>query len=76
VNQGLEEVFADVFKFMGKLTDNLSPEHIKGWNSLGHLALVTALEERFGVAIADEDSMEMEDVGRIKAVLRRLGIRE
>ena len=69
----LEEVFADVFKFQGELRESLTPQEVKGWDSLGHLALVEALEEKFGVTLTDDDAMAMEDVGAIAAVLRRHG---
>lgn len=71
----LAEVFAEVFGFEGALNDSLTPEAVKNWDSFGHLALVQRLEKRFGVSISDADAMAMEDVGKIRAVLRRLGVR-
>jgi acyl carrier protein len=70
----LEEVFADVFKFEGELKDSLAPQAVKGWDSLGHLALIQALEDKYSIQLSDDDAMAMEDVGAIAAVLRRHGV--
>lgn len=57
-----------------ELVDDASPEQIPGWDSLSHLNMTVALEERFGVALSTDDIMEMRDVGSIRRVLRAHGI--
>ena len=74
MNDRLGEIFAEIFRYEGRMGDSLSPGDVKGWDSLGHLALVTALEEKFGIRIADEDSMEMTNVAAIKRILSALGV--
>jgi acyl carrier protein len=77
MEQRLRQVFAEVFKLdPSRVTDTLSPEDVKGWDSLGHLALVNALEAMFSVTFEDGDLTEMENVGRIKEVLRLRGVAE
>ena len=58
----------------GELDDEASPERISGWDSLTHLNMSVALEERFGVALSTDDIMEMHNVGAIRRVLRAHGV--
>ena len=74
MKQALAEVFADVFRFEGELRDSLTPDAVKNWDSFGHLTLIQRLETRFEVSISDADAMSMDTVGKIRAVLRRLGV--
>ena len=41
----------------------------EAWDSLVHMALVTDLEEAFGVVLSDEDIMSMEDLPGVLAIL-------
>jgi len=73
----LQRVFAELFKVPPeKLTDALSPDSVKGWDSLGHLTLVNALEAEFEVTFEDGDLTDMDTVGHIKDVLRRRGVKD
>lgn len=77
MEQRLRQVFAEVFKLdPAKVKDALGPEEVKGWGSLGHLALVEALESAFSVRFEDGDLTEMENVGKIKAILKQRGVQE
>lgn len=52
-----------------------SPETVEGWDSMGHLNLVAALEKSFNVSIDIGDAMEMVSVRKIKEILRDYGVR-
>jgi acyl carrier protein len=43
-----------------------SPETVEGWDSVKHLTLAVALEERFGVALAPE---EIEAISSVQDLL-------
>jgi acyl carrier protein len=74
MDQRLRQVFAELFKLAPEqVRDSLTPEDVKGWDSLGHLSLVEALERTFDVSFADGDLTEMDSVGRIKEILRLRG---
>jgi acyl carrier protein len=45
------------------------PEDISGWNSMGHLTLVSSLEEEFHVNFDVDDLMAMENVREIVRIL-------
>ena len=72
----VEEVVARVF---GAEPDSLdgtsSPESVEGWDSMGHLNLIAALEKDFNVSIDIGDAMEMVTVERIREILVEYGVR-
>lgn len=71
----VEAVIAEVFDLdPAEVTDTLSKETIAGWDSMGHLSLVTSLEERFHISIAIADAMEMTSVKKVKDVLKSYGV--
>jgi acyl carrier protein len=51
VRQTVAEVF---FVDTDQVTSKSSPESIAAWDSIGHLNLILALEQRFGVAFDPE----------------------
>ena len=68
----LREVFVEAF---GCAKDDfgpeLTPDDVVGWNSIGHLRLVAALEEAFGVTFDYDEASEMDSVPAILSVLRK-----
>lgn len=66
----LKQVFNSVFQIPpDQVLDTLSPEGVTGWDSLGHVRLVTALQDEFGVEFEVDEIMRMENVAGIKAIL-------
>src|SRR5262249_38662831 len=54
MEQRLRELIAGLFKIdPSRITDALSPGDVKGWDSLGHLSLIEALETHFEVSFED-----------------------
>jgi len=71
-----EEVVSRVFGVEpGDIDDSSSPESVEGWDSMGHLNLVTALEQDFNVSIDIGDVMEMVSVKKIREILSQYGVR-
>jgi acyl carrier protein len=71
----VEEVVSRVFGVdPGGLHDASSPETVEGWDSMGHLNLVAALEQEFGVSIDIGDVMEMVTVKKIREILLHYGV--
>jgi acyl carrier protein len=71
----VEEVVSRVFGAdPGSLEDASSPETVEGWDSMGHLNLVAALEQEFGVSIDIGDVMEMVTVKKIREILLHYGV--
>jgi acyl carrier protein len=71
----VEEVVARVFGAEpGSIDGASSPETVEGWDSMGHLNLVAALEHDFDVSLDLSDVMEMVCVKRIREILLDYGV--
>ena len=57
-----------------QLSDETSPATISSWDSLGHLNVVLALEDEFGIDLSAEDVLAMRDVGSIRRILQQSGV--
>jgi acyl carrier protein len=44
------------------------------WDSVGHMALVAELEERFGIELDTDDIVEMTSYAASVEILRRMGV--
>jgi acyl carrier protein len=51
------------------VTIETKPSDIPGWDSMGHVALVSSLEQAFGVSFDVDEVMEMEDVRQILRIV-------
>jgi acyl carrier protein len=51
------------------ITIDTKPSDIPGWDSMGHVALVSSLEQAFGVSFDVDEVMEMEDVRQIVRIV-------
>jgi acyl carrier protein len=66
-------VASDIFGVPAeKIAAESSPQTIGNWDSMQHLNLVLAIEEKFGVQLDPEDMEEMKNVGAIVALVEKL----
>lgn len=71
----LKRVLSEVLDVpMSGIDDSTSPDTLEKWDSLNHLNIVMAIEEEFNVSLTDDDVLEMQNVGKIKEILRMKGI--
>lgn len=72
----LNKVLYDVFDIKNSedIKDDLSPDDIENWDSLGHVELVTSLEESFDISLEVVDISRMYTIGGIKKILEKYGI--
>ena len=54
----------------GSVTINTVPGDIRAWDSMGHVALASSLEQEFGVTFDVDELMEMENVREIVRILQ------
>ena len=64
-------IFEELFPAATDLTDDSGRRDVDGWDSLGHLELVSALEAEFSVFITPEVALEIETVGGAKKLITR-----
>ena len=71
----LQEVFRDVFDDDGiEINDTTTADDIEAWDSLTHVQLIVAVEEKFGVKFSTVEVMKLKNVGEfIKLIDRKLG---
>ncbi len=63
-------IAARIFKVpVNSISDDSSPETVESWDSLGHLQLILALEEEFGVHFSVDEIGTMQSIGSILTVL-------
>ena len=66
----LQNTFRDVFDDEQlQLRDELSPETLEAWDSLGHIRLISALEDELQLSFTLDEIEAMNSVANILAVL-------
>ncbi len=69
----VRNIASDIFGVpAAKITAESSPETIENWESMQHLNLVLAIEEKFGVQLDPEDIEEMKNIGAVAALVEKL----
>ncbi len=72
----VEEVIAKVLDLEAKaVTDKTGPENTDSWDSFNGLLLVTELEKNFNIKLSIDDVVEIKNVGDIKRMLIKYGIK-
>lgn len=66
----LLEVFREVFQNDSlELAEGATFEDVPGWDSVAHVNLINAVEERYGVKFSIGEIMSMDSVAAIRQVL-------
>jgi acyl carrier protein len=69
----VRSVASDIFGIPAdRITAKSSPETIESWDSMQHLNLVLAIEEKFGVQFDPEDIEQMNSVGAVATLVEKL----
>jgi acyl carrier protein len=72
-NAQLKSLIAELFKCsLAEVTDGTGPGDLPGWDSLGHVTLMTEIQRRFGHHVPIEDAVEVESVADLERILERL----
>jgi len=61
-------------KNISEIEDNFGPDQITNWDSLSHIELTMAIEEKFEISLAVEDVSRMYTIGDIKKILNKYGV--
>jgi acyl carrier protein len=68
----LTEILTSVLE-TGSVSEQDSADTIPSWDSVRHLTLITAIEERFNVTFDADQLMELTSVAAILEALRKSG---
>ncbi len=58
-----------------QIRDDLTYNSIPEWDSVGHMALVAALETAFDVMLDTNDILDLSSVARAREILGKYGVR-
>jgi acyl carrier protein len=68
----LQRIFQDVFNDEALLlSDRMTSADISGWDSLGHINLMFAIESAFGIQFTGNELADMKNVGELRALIQR-----
>ena len=66
----LVDLMSDVLGAEGSdLSASSNPDNVEGWDSIGHLNLISSIEEKFAIALQPEDPSEMITVDLILDII-------
>ena len=72
VFEQVRNVASDIFGIpAARITAESSPETIESWDSVQHLNLVLALEEKFGVQFEPDDIEQMKNIGAVATLIEK-----
>jgi acyl carrier protein len=72
IYEKLTPVFQDVFDLDDLvLTPQLTADQVEGWDSLGHVRLMVAIEKAFGISLSTSEITGLANVGELAAVVSR-----
>ena len=66
----ISEVFEEP---AGRIGAGMMRDEIPGWDSLGTLSLIAALDERFDIHLSEQEIEALNSVADVFAILRRQG---
>ncbi len=68
----IEELIREVLVLSEEveLSDQTTPSDILAWDSLGHINIITAIEEEFDLDISPEQIGELQSIADFKALIR------
>ena len=73
----LGKIFEETFAHdPARFSADTVPDDVKKWDSIGHMSMVAAMEEKFGVQFEVDEIMEMVDVRKILEILAAKGIKD
>lgn len=69
----LINLMADLFSCeISDIEGSTGPGDVAGWDSLGHVSLMSEIENQFGIHVPVEDALEVTSVEDLAEILSRL----
>lgn len=74
-NSKLREAFSEALHVdESQIKDELTYQSIPQWDSVGHMVLISFLEQHFEISLDTQDVIDMNSVGRAKEILGKHGV--
>jgi acyl carrier protein len=75
MEQTVQTILADVLEMSAnEITDSITMDNTPTWDSLKHMELVVALEQRFNIELGPDEFLEMTSLKNIRRILTEKGI--
>ncbi|MDD8018407.1 MAG: acyl carrier protein [Bacteroidota bacterium] len=68
------EAFISSFQITEDQLANLTYQSVQGWDSVGHMALIAALEESFDIMMDTDDIVDFSSYEKGKAILKKYNV--
>jgi len=68
------QVFIKCFKVNADQLDTLEYRSISGWDSIGHMVLISALEETFGIMMESDDIINFTSYENGKQIMKKYNV--
>ncbi len=56
------------------MTDDLTYQSIKQWDSIGHMAMIAAIESAFDIMMDTNDIIDMSSFAKAREIIQKYGI--
>lgn len=71
MDQKLFNIFKNTFNLEeNKINDFIKYEQLEGWDSMGHLMLITAIEKDYGISLLPDEVIIMGDIPTIEKIIQ------
>ena len=68
----LQQIFSESLGIsLSSINDELTYSTLPEWDSVGHMALIAAIEEAFDIMIDAEDVIDMSSFGKAKMIVAK-----
>lgn len=75
MDEKLVELLAVTFNLPSEaISDDVSPNNTRQWDSLANLLLIAGIEETFAIDLTTAELEAMRNVGEVRAVLKARGV--
>lgn len=65
----LEEVFEEIFDEKVSLSADTTADDIEDWDSLTHITLIAAVENKFGIKFKMKEVSSMKNIGEMVSII-------
>lgn len=69
------KIFCETFEIEDGMLDDLTYQGINEWDSVGHMALISALEDEYGIMMDMEDIIEFSSFKIGIDILKKYGVK-
>lgn len=75
-NAMLTEAFAEGLQIdASRISDDLKYNTISEWDSIGHMAVIAAIEGKFDIMLDTDDIIDISSVEKAKEILRKYDVK-